>query len=79
MFRQLTFRKAGLWLALALIIPAAVTVHLAQRSHAAAHQQQPLTFEARVAAQRALEEVYSPAAPLAHGQARSRNRRSTTC
>ncbi|MGH9845796.1 MAG: hypothetical protein ACREEM_44390 [Blastocatellia bacterium] len=52
MLRQLSFQRASLWFALALVITAAATAHLAQRSHAAAHprRQQPLTFEDRVAA-----------------------------
>jgi hypothetical protein len=58
MFRPFTLRKTSLLFALALVITAAATARLAQRSHAAGSKRQTLSFEDRVAAQRAIEAVY---------------------
>jgi uncharacterized protein (TIGR03437 family) len=58
MLRPFTLRKTGLLFALALVITAAATARLAQRSHAAGSKRQQLSFEDRVAAQRAIEAVY---------------------
>jgi hypothetical protein len=58
MLRPFTLRKTSLLFALALVITAAATARLVQRSHAASNKRQTLSFEDRVAAQRAIEAVY---------------------
>jgi hypothetical protein len=57
MLRPFTLRKTSLLFALALVITAAATVRFAQRGHASS-KRQTLSFEDRVAAQRAIEAVY---------------------
>jgi hypothetical protein len=50
MLRPFTLRKTCLLFALALVITAAATARLVQRSHAAGSKRQTLSFEDRVAA-----------------------------
>ncbi|MGH9766591.1 MAG: hypothetical protein ACREAB_04080 [Blastocatellia bacterium] len=65
MIRQITFRPIRSARALttavlcsALVLIAVITFYPERLSHAANHKRQQLTFEDRVAAQRAIEEVY---------------------
>ena len=84
LFHQHQFTHVRLVALCTLLLIAALVAFKAAAPHsftvgAAAHRQQPLSFEARVTAGARHRRGLPPAAPLAARQARSRSRRSTPC